>query len=223
MRALEGDIREWIAQWNRNPRPYVWVTTADQILGSLARECARISEAAHETLAPPASATREVSLGNRETARAGAVRTPGAAIPGIARETTGTITSVTTSTPPRTGHRAGVAPGWRMRRARSGHSYRQRAADRRAAPSPTGLSATKPVGRPVAVASRHARAHRGAEAIVVRRSGPRPSSATRQSPTTGSVPEALDHVGPTLPVALDLHHELEVGARREGRAHGGPR
>jgi len=28
---LEKDIREWIALWNENPRPYVWVKTADQI------------------------------------------------------------------------------------------------------------------------------------------------------------------------------------------------
>ena len=43
---LEKDIREWIAQWNENPRPYVWVKTADQILESLARYCERISAAA---------------------------------------------------------------------------------------------------------------------------------------------------------------------------------
>ena len=33
----EKDIRQWIALWNENPRPYVWVKTADQILESLAR------------------------------------------------------------------------------------------------------------------------------------------------------------------------------------------
>ena len=43
---LEKDIREWIALWNENPRPYVWVKTADQILESLARYCERISAAA---------------------------------------------------------------------------------------------------------------------------------------------------------------------------------
>jgi transposase len=40
---LEKDIREWIALWNENPRPYVWVKTADEILESLARYCERIS------------------------------------------------------------------------------------------------------------------------------------------------------------------------------------
>jgi transposase len=43
---LEKDIREWIALWNEDPRPYVWVKTADQILESLARYCERISAAA---------------------------------------------------------------------------------------------------------------------------------------------------------------------------------
>ncbi|MHB8671373.1 MAG: IS630 family transposase [Acidimicrobiales bacterium] len=47
VRELERDIRDWIAHWNENPRPYVWVKTADQILDSLARYCTRISEAAH--------------------------------------------------------------------------------------------------------------------------------------------------------------------------------
>ena len=37
--SLEGDIRSWMATWNEDPRPYVWVKTADQILASLARYC----------------------------------------------------------------------------------------------------------------------------------------------------------------------------------------
>jgi transposase len=44
---LERDIKDWIKTWNENPRPYVWVKTADQILASLARYCKRISEAGH--------------------------------------------------------------------------------------------------------------------------------------------------------------------------------
>jgi transposase len=36
---LERDIRDWIVLWNDNPRPYVWVKTADQILASIARYC----------------------------------------------------------------------------------------------------------------------------------------------------------------------------------------
>jgi len=42
--GLERDIRGWIATWNADPRPYVWVKTADQILASLARYCERISD-----------------------------------------------------------------------------------------------------------------------------------------------------------------------------------
>ncbi len=44
---LERDIRGWIATWNENPRPYVWLKTADQILASLARYCERISDSGH--------------------------------------------------------------------------------------------------------------------------------------------------------------------------------
>jgi transposase len=44
--GLERDIRGWIASWNEEPRPYVWVKTADQILASLARYCERISDSA---------------------------------------------------------------------------------------------------------------------------------------------------------------------------------
>ncbi|MDP9074025.1 MAG: IS630 family transposase [Actinomycetota bacterium] len=47
VRALEKDIREWIATWNSDPHPYLWHKTADQILESLARYCERISNSAH--------------------------------------------------------------------------------------------------------------------------------------------------------------------------------
>jgi len=46
--SLEADIRGWIATWNENPKPFVWVKTADQILASLARYCERISDSAHQ-------------------------------------------------------------------------------------------------------------------------------------------------------------------------------
>jgi transposase len=46
VQALERDIRHWIANWNEDPKPYVWVKTADQILASLARYCERVSAAA---------------------------------------------------------------------------------------------------------------------------------------------------------------------------------
>jgi transposase len=44
---LNADIRNWLAHWNENPRPYVWVKTADEILSNLARYCEQISEAGH--------------------------------------------------------------------------------------------------------------------------------------------------------------------------------
>ena len=46
-RALEVDIRDWIGTWNEHPKPFVWVTTADQILASSTRFCPRISETGH--------------------------------------------------------------------------------------------------------------------------------------------------------------------------------
>jgi transposase len=47
VRALEGDIRDWIADWNTHPRPFIWTKTAEEILDSLARFCRRISDAGH--------------------------------------------------------------------------------------------------------------------------------------------------------------------------------
>ena len=44
VRALNSDIRDWIATWNDNPRPYVWTKSADQILDSIARYCTRIND-----------------------------------------------------------------------------------------------------------------------------------------------------------------------------------
>ncbi|CUU56049.1 Homeodomain-like domain-containing protein [Parafrankia irregularis] len=36
VQALEADIRAWIDTWNRDPRPFTWTKTADEILTSLA-------------------------------------------------------------------------------------------------------------------------------------------------------------------------------------------
>ena len=36
VQALETDIRDWIATWNDNPRPFTLTETADEILNSLA-------------------------------------------------------------------------------------------------------------------------------------------------------------------------------------------
>ena len=34
--ALENDIRDWIADWNEHPKPFLWTKTAEEILDSLA-------------------------------------------------------------------------------------------------------------------------------------------------------------------------------------------
>jgi transposase len=44
---LEADIRKWINEWNKDPRPFVWTKTADQILGTLAAYCERINDSGH--------------------------------------------------------------------------------------------------------------------------------------------------------------------------------
>jgi transposase len=40
---LEDDIRKWINEWNKNPRPFTWIKSADDILGTLAAYCERIT------------------------------------------------------------------------------------------------------------------------------------------------------------------------------------
>ena len=44
---LEADIRNWINEWNKDPRPFVWTKTADQILETLAAYCERINDSGH--------------------------------------------------------------------------------------------------------------------------------------------------------------------------------
>jgi transposase len=45
--APEKDVTNWIEHWNKNPRPFVWKKTAEEILDSLARYIQRISGAEH--------------------------------------------------------------------------------------------------------------------------------------------------------------------------------
>jgi transposase len=47
VRELNTDIRAWIADWNENPRPYVWTKTADQILETISRYCNRTNASGH--------------------------------------------------------------------------------------------------------------------------------------------------------------------------------
>lgn len=41
---LEADLRKWIKAWNNDPKPFVWTTTADQILDTLADVCPRFTQ-----------------------------------------------------------------------------------------------------------------------------------------------------------------------------------
>ena len=45
--ALEHDVREWMRNWNQDPRPFVWTKTAEDILQSLSKYIAKISDAGH--------------------------------------------------------------------------------------------------------------------------------------------------------------------------------
>ena len=46
-RELQAAIRNYLALHNRNPKPFVWTKTADQILESVAAFCKRISNSGH--------------------------------------------------------------------------------------------------------------------------------------------------------------------------------
>ncbi len=39
---LENDIRKWINEWNKDPKPFVWTKSADDILETLAEYCQRV-------------------------------------------------------------------------------------------------------------------------------------------------------------------------------------
>ena len=47
VRDLVASIRTWIANWNDEPRPFVWHKSADQILDSLTAYCQRINDSGH--------------------------------------------------------------------------------------------------------------------------------------------------------------------------------
>jgi transposase/transcriptional regulator with XRE-family HTH domain len=47
VQALERDVRDWVKNWNSDPKPFIWTKTAEQILESLARLLQRITGAGH--------------------------------------------------------------------------------------------------------------------------------------------------------------------------------
>jgi chemotaxis response regulator CheB len=55
VRELTASIRTWIADWNDNPRPFVWRETADEILDNLAQYSQRISSSRHSSVAGESS------------------------------------------------------------------------------------------------------------------------------------------------------------------------
>ena len=49
---MDGDtsivaFRKWINEWNKDPRPFVWTKTADEIPETLAAYCERINDSGH--------------------------------------------------------------------------------------------------------------------------------------------------------------------------------
>jgi len=47
VRDLVASIRTWIADWNDDPKPFVWHKSADEILDSVAAYCQRINDSGH--------------------------------------------------------------------------------------------------------------------------------------------------------------------------------
>lgn len=44
VKELAADIRDWIEQWNADPKPFVWTKTAEEILDSIGRYCSAVLE-----------------------------------------------------------------------------------------------------------------------------------------------------------------------------------
>jgi len=47
VQALEADIRAWVKAWNDDPKPFIWIKTAEQILTSIGRLMQRVTGAGH--------------------------------------------------------------------------------------------------------------------------------------------------------------------------------
>jgi hypothetical protein len=47
LERLEADIRKWINEWNKDPKPFTWVKTADEIFETLAAYCGLINASGH--------------------------------------------------------------------------------------------------------------------------------------------------------------------------------
>ena len=73
---LETDIRKWTSEWNKNPRPFVWTKTADDILETLAayRRVSSQERQAGRRESPPERSTAAARR-PRSRAAAGPART----------------------------------------------------------------------------------------------------------------------------------------------------
>ncbi|GAA0734333.1 IS630-like element ISMsm2 family transposase [Dactylosporangium roseum] len=49
VKELEDDVNAWIAAWNKDPKPFVWAKTADEILDNLANYCTRINKTSNDS------------------------------------------------------------------------------------------------------------------------------------------------------------------------------
>jgi len=49
VKDLEADVTTWIEAWNADPKPFVWVKTADEILDNLAAYCTRINQLSNDS------------------------------------------------------------------------------------------------------------------------------------------------------------------------------
>ncbi|GAA1862690.1 IS630 family transposase [Brevibacterium marinum] len=47
VQALEKDLRQWVAAWNENPKPFIWTKTAEEILASIGRLLKRTTGPGH--------------------------------------------------------------------------------------------------------------------------------------------------------------------------------
>jgi hypothetical protein len=45
--ALENDVRQWINNWIRGPKPFIWTKTTEDILQSLSKYIAKVSGSGH--------------------------------------------------------------------------------------------------------------------------------------------------------------------------------
>jgi hypothetical protein len=45
-KALAADITAWVAEWNRDPKPFMWHKSAEDILNRLAGYCRAVTHGA---------------------------------------------------------------------------------------------------------------------------------------------------------------------------------